>query len=490
MLLSRSIKQGRFASAKRSCFVFANSANLSSAKSARRRAGIHVRLSKIGIARINWTTRVGATAFVGLCLTLLLAMNWAGSGEANAQSFGWLNFGPTNGDSGPTYSTNPTDPEFVREWEANPPKGFGTLAKANVEATKMAIRQYLMIVSKGGWPQLPEPPAKTPRDSLMQFGMTDANVAILRARLAASGDLRGGNSNSTYFDADVDGALKRFQSSNGLAPTGIADKRTIVALNIPADVRLKQLKANLTRLQEVIPTTSKKYVVVNIPAAQIEAVENGAIVARYAGVVGKADRPTPLLHTPITDLSFNPTWRLPPTVISEDLIPRGQEMQKKGQNVLVKFGIDAYDGTGKRVDPTKINWENVKPGTYRYSQKPGKENPLGFLKINFDSAHSVYMHDTPSDRIFGRNFRSESSGCIRVHNIENLATWLLAGQNSWDAAKVGEMKESGRPLDVKLKKPVQLLFVYISAWATEDGVVQFRRDIYQKDGVGEVAAAY
>ncbi|MFT3731397.1 MAG: L,D-transpeptidase family protein [Hyphomicrobium sp.] len=434
--------------------------------------------------------RAMASAGVALAIVAFSAADWTGQGGAAAQNFGWINFGPSSGDNTPSYSTNPTDPDFVREWEANPPKGFATLAKANIEATKMAIRQYLMIVSRGGWPQLPLPPNKAPRDSLMQYGTTDPAVSLLRARLLASGDLLGGNTSSNYFDNDVDRALKRFQASNGLTPTGIADKRTIAALNVPADVRLKQLKANLVRLQEVIPTTSKKYVVVNIPAAQIEAVENGRIVARYAGVVGKADRPTPLLHTPITDLSFNPTWRLPPTVISEDLIPRGQQMQQKGQNVLVKFGIDAYDGSGRKVDPTKIDWNKVNPGTYRYSQKPGKENPLGFLKINFDSAHSVYMHDTPSDRIFGRNFRSESSGCIRVHNIENLATWLLAGQAPWDADRVAQMKESGRPLDVKLKKPVQLLFVYISAWATEDGVVQFRRDIYQKDGVGEIAASY
>ncbi|MFA5956051.1 murein L,D-transpeptidase [Hyphomicrobium sp.] len=437
------------------------------------------------------TGRKIASLVVGIGFVALSAAGWAGQGGAAAQSFGWINFGPVGNDApGSSLSTNPTDPDFVREWEANPPKGFATLAKANIEATKMAVRQYLMIVSRGGWPTIPEPPNKTPRDSLMQYGTTDPSVAVLRARLTASGDLRSGNTTSTYFDNDLDKALKRFQASNGLTPTGIADKRTIVALNVPADVRLKQLKVNLARLQEAIPTTSKKYVVVNIPAAHIEAVENGQIVARYAGVVGKADRPTPLLHTPITDLSFNPTWRLPPTVISEDLIPRGQQMQSKGQNVLLKFGIDAYDGTGKKVDPAKINWDKVTPGTYRYSQKPGKENPLGFLKINFDSAHSVYMHDTPSDRIFGRNFRSESSGCIRVHNIENLAAWLLAGQSGWDAERIAQMRETGKPLDVRLKKPVQLLFVYISAWATEDGVVQFRRDIYQKDGVGEIAASY
>jgi murein L,D-transpeptidase YcbB/YkuD len=439
--------------------------------------------------RLRWIARCAVALMAAIGFAVLSPAGWLGAGGAAAQSFGWINFGPLGNDT-PSYSTNPTDPDFVREWEANPPKGYATLAKANVEATKMAIREYTMIVSKGGWVQLPVPPNKTPRDSLMQFGVTDPNVALLRARLAASRDLRSSDTTSNYFDSEVDKALKRFQASNGLTPTGIADKRTIMALNVPADVRLKQLKVNLTRLQEAVPTMASKYVVVNIPAAQIEAVANGTIVARYAGVVGKADRPTPMLHTPITDLSFNPTWRLPPTVISEDLIPRGQQMQQKGQNVLVKFGIDAYDGTGRKVDPEKIDWSKVKPGTYRYSQKPGKENPLGFLKINFDSAHSVYMHDTPSDRIFGRNFRSESSGCIRVHNIENLANWLLAGQNGWDAERIAQMRESGRSLDVKLKKPVQLHFVYISAWATEDGVVQFRRDIYQKDGVGEVAASY
>jgi murein L,D-transpeptidase YcbB/YkuD len=409
-----------------------------------------------------------------------------GFGRAAAQNTAWIQFGPVGNGPG---TTSAYDPDFVREWEANPPKGYATLSKANIAATKNAIQRYSNIVAQGGWPQLPEPPNKTPRDNLLQYGITDPAVGLLRKRLAASGDLSDSDTSSTYFDTSVDKALKRFQASNGLTPTGIADKRTIVALNVPADARLKQLKANVSRLAELVPKAGKKYVVVNIPAAQVEAVQNGQIVARYAAVVGKADRPTPLLHTPITDLSFNPVWRLPPTVISEDLIPRGREMQAKGQNVLLKFGIDAYSN-GKKVDPTKINWDNVKPGTYTYSQQPGKENPLGFLKINFDSAHSVYMHDTPSDRIFGRNFRSASSGCIRVHNIENLAAWLLADQRGWDAERIASMKTTGERLDLRLKKPVQLLFVYISAWATADGVVQFRRDIYQKDGIGEVASNY
>ena len=397
-------------------------------------------------------------------------------------------FGPVG--RGPGGGSESYDRDFVREWESNPPKGYATLSRANIDATKAAVARYSAMVQAGGWAALPEPQKRDGQWDLLQAGSRDPAVRLLRARLTMSGELKDGDATADYFDYELEKAVKRFQASNGLTPTGIVDKRTVVALNVPADARLKQLKANVTRLQQLVPATAKKYVMVNIPSAHIEAVENGQIVARYAGVVGKIDRPTPLLLSSITDLNFNPIWRLPPTVISEDLIPRGREMQSKGQDVLAKFHIDAYDGAGRKMTTSAVNWQKVSPGTYTYSQQPGKENPLGFLKINFDSAHSVYMHDTPSDRIFGRNFRSASSGCIRVHNIEHLAAWLLGDQGGWNSDRIAKMKENGERLDVRLKKPVQLHFVYITAWATEDGVVQFRRDLYQRDGVGAVAATY
>ena len=417
----------------------------------------------------------GLAYFAGV-LGLLAAF---AAGPASAQDSMWaLQAGPIN--TGP--STNTYDREFIRDWEANPPKGFATLSKANIEPTKIAIKRYTDVVAVGGWTDLPQ--VQT------QAGGSDPAVALLRKRLAATGEFKDADTTSTSFGLDLEKAVMRFQASNGLTPTGIVDKRTIAALNVPAAARLKQLKTNLGRLQDLATSVGKKYVVVNIPSAQIEAIENGQIIARYAGVVGKIDRPTPLLRSSITDLNFNPVWRLPPTVESEDLIPRGREMQKKGQNVLEKFHIDAYDGGGKKVDAAKIDWNKVHPGAYTYSEQPNKENPLGFLKINFDSEHSVYMHDTPSESIFGRNFRSASSGCIRVHNIEHLATWLLNDQSGWSKDRVEKMKENGERLDVRLKKPVALHFVYVTAWATEDGVVQFRRDLYQKDGIGAVASAY
>jgi murein L,D-transpeptidase YcbB/YkuD len=111
------------------------------------------------------------------------------------------------------------------------------------------------------------------------------------------------------------------------------------------------------------------------------------------------------------------------------------------------------------------------------------------VKINFHNNYSVYMHDSPSQSLFGRNFRAASSGCVRIQGVEQVAAWLVQDQG-WSQERVLEMKKSGERLDVRLKRPVPLYFVYITAWATEDGVIQFRRDLYSKDGVGPTASAY
>lgn len=377
------------------------------------------------------------------------------------------------------------DRSFAREWESNPPPGFPTLSPANLKATQAAIKKYEDIVAAGGWPEMPELPKKT----VLRPGATDARIALLRKRLLASGDLESSSMFKDYFGSDLVKAVKRFQASNGLTPTGVVGWRTIAALNVPADVRLKQLKKNYGRLKQYRGLGKKKYVVVNIPAAQVEAVQKDQVVSRHTGVVGKPDRPTPVLRTHIHQMNFNPVWRLPPTVVKEDLIPKGREMAASGKNVLVKYGIDAYSG-GKKLNPEKIRWDSSEPFRLSYRQQPGKDNPLGFLKINFNNSHSVYMHDTPSDSIFGRNVRAASSGCIRVRNIEQLAAWLLKGRAGWSLGRIEYVREKGKRIDVSLHRRVPLFFVYITAWATKDGVINFRRDLYQRDGVGDIAVSY
>jgi murein L,D-transpeptidase YcbB/YkuD len=416
--------------------------------------------------------RVGAAAAV--------AAGWLaaaiGTPPAHAAENAWPRF-PGSAYNAPA-AADATDREFIKEWEAAPPKGYPTLSPANLAAMKAAIRRYTDIVAAGDWQPLP--------DVQLQSGTSHPAVGLLRRRLLLSGDLREGGQSDT-FDFYVEKAVKRYQASNGLAPTGILDKRTIAALNVPAAARLKQLKTNLARLAGA--TRSKRYVLVNIPAAQIEVVDGDRIVSRHAGVVGKPDRPTPILNSNIHELNFNAVWHLPPTVIEKDLIPKGREMAQRGESVLAKYHIEAYGAEGRKLDPARINWSSPLTRNLTYKQQPGPDNPLGFVKINFNNSHSVYMHDTPSRSLFGRNFRAASSGCVRVAGIEQLAAWILADQG-WKPEHVLAMKETGERRDVKLKHPVPLYFVYITAWATEDGVIQFRRDLYLKDGLGPMAAAY
>ena len=219
-------------------------------------------------------------------------------------------------------------------------------------------------------------------------------------------------------------------------PRAPSDKNTIEELNVPAAARWRQLPhKNLPRLQNMSATTpAGKYVVVNIPAAQIEAINNNQVVSRHTGVVGKPDRPSPLVSSAIEEINFNKEWVVPPTVLKSDLIPKGRDMQPKGQDVLAKYKIDAYTDyaayqKGQRIDPMQINWNSDQPLHYYYVQNAGEENPLGYVKINFDSPHGVYMHDTPGQSIFSQSFRAES--CWLRARAERASARRLALGREW-----------------------------------------------------------
>lgn len=416
-------------------------------------------------------------------LVALAAFGSILSGPALAQDTGNTNWIRWPGQAYPATDQTTYDRQQMRQWESQPPKGFPTLSAANITAMKAAIKLYSDVVAQGGFPQVPD------TEGNMSIGLLSPTVGLLKQRLALSGDLRQEeNDGSTNFGYELEKGVKRFQASNGLTPTGVVDKRTVAALNVPAQARLKQLQTNLGRLTALTAGLPKKYILVNIPAQQIEAVEGNEVYSRHAGVVGKIDRQTPILRSSIQQLNFNPVWHLPPTVISQDLVPKGMEMQRRGQDVLAKFGIDAYGADGRKLDSSKIKWSMASGLTFK--QQPGPENPLGFVKLNFPNGHSTYMHSTPSENLFTRNFRAASSGCVRVSSIDTLVEWILRDQGGWSLERVQGMKKSGERLDVNLKKPVPLYWAYITAWATADGVIQFRRDLYEKDGVGAVAAAY
>lgn len=379
----------------------------------------------------------------------------------------------------------PLDRSFVQEWETNPAKGYPTLSKKNIQHTRDAIRKYSGIVSKGGWASL-----NVKSDQQLSVGISHPAIAKLRKRLAVTGDLTQTGGSQQTFDYYVEEAVKKFQIRHGLTPTGVVDRMTRKALNVPATARLRQLRTNLNRLSTHAISSDKRYIAVNIPSAQIEAVENNTIASRHAAVVGKVDRQTPILKSRVHQINFNPYWTIPRSIIRKDLVPQARLYQKRGKDILKTFRITAFDGRGREVPSQKINWSSPSVYNYRYRQDPWEQNAMGFVKINFHNKHAVYLHDTPSQSLFGRNVRAHSSGCVRVQNVKQLVSWILRDSGDWGIGRVENIKQTGERLDVTVKNSVPIHLVYLTAWATPDGTVHFRRDLYKRDGVGAIASAY
>ena len=315
----------------------------------------------------------------------------------------------------------------------------------------------------------------------LKIGVRSKSVQLLRQRLAMSGDLDASAGSAPVFDSFVEAAVKRFQVRHGLSPTGIVGEQTLTELNVPAQTRLTQLETNIVRLRAFSGNLGARFVTVNIPAAAVETVENGIVYSHHAAGVGKIDRQSPIMQAKATEINFNPFWTVPPSLIKKDLIPKMQA----DPNYLADEKIRVFNKEGQEVAPTSINWNTLEATNYKYRQDTGADiNSLGFVRVNIPNPYGVYMHDTPSKGIFGDDFRFVSSGCVRVQDVRDYVAWLLKDTTAWTRDHIDEVIQSGQRLDVKLSAPVPVYWVYITAWATPDGIVQFREDIYHRDGSG------
>lgn len=349
-----------------------------------------------------------------------------------------------------------------------------TLSQDSANYVAGAIDRYSRIVQMGGWGTV------STGGRPIRIGAKDKRVVELRQRLMVSGDLEQQAGLTETFDSYVDGGLRRFQLRHGLIPDGVLGDTTVTALNVPAEVRLRQLETNLVRLRAMSGFLGDRYVMVNIPAAEIEAVENGHVRSRHTAVVGKIDRQTPILNSKIYELNFNPYWTVPVSIIRKDLIPK----MKEDPEYLARNKIRIFDWKDNELNWQQIDWNTEEATQYQFRQEPGEINSLGSVRINFHNTHQVYLHDTPSKTLFGSDYRFHSSGCVRVQNVKELVTWLLQSTTpDWDRAKVDDVIRVGTREDVRLKSQIPLYLVYITAWANADGIVHFRDDIYNRDGL-------
>jgi len=366
--------------------------------------------------------------------------------------------------------------EWRERFDVSTPRQTGArsrtplLTARSVETTEWAIGRYREIVGRGGWPRVPEGPN-------LRLGASSPNVRALRQRLIASGDLEQTAGMSDVYDSFVEAAVRRFQFRHGIGADGIVRAPTYTALNIDAGQRLRQLELNLNRLRTMATSLGDRYVMMNIPAAELEAVQGGSVHSRHTTVVGKIDRQSPVLAVRITEVNFNPYWTVPASIVRRDMIP---QMQRDPQ-YLTRLRIRIFDQRGNELSPEWINWNTEEAVNFRFRQDPSDLNSMGSVRIGMHNSENVYMHDTPQAALFGAAERFHSSGCARVQNVRELVSFVLSEQQEWPRSRIDDVVRRDERVDVRLRRPIPVYWVYISAWATDDGLIQFRNDVYRRD---------
>jgi murein L,D-transpeptidase YcbB/YkuD len=325
----------------------------------------------------------------------------------------------------------------------------------------------------GGWVSIDPGPT-------MRSGDTGPRVAQLIDRLRVSGDFNG--QPGDRFDAAVATAVREFQARHGLTADGLVGRGTISALNVPIQDRINQIIVNLERWRWLPESLGDRYVIVNIAGFRLDVVELGETTLTMRVVVGRPYRRTPVFSDTIRYLVLNPSWEVPSTIATQDKLP----IIKQNPNYLADQGYQLLQGWGadeKRVDPASVDWTTITPRNFpfRLRQGPGPLNALGLVKFMFPNKFSVYLHDTPARDLFAEDARAFSSGCIRLESPLDLAELLLRDNPNWSRAAIDRAIADGREQTVSLPQPLPVHLLYWTVWVDENGVLQFRDDIYGRD---------
>lgn len=305
-------------------------------------------------------------------------------------------------------------------------------------------------------------------------GMQSADVKNLVIILKGKGFLSAAY-NSTVYDDELLAAVKQFQTKNGLTADGIVGAGTRNLLNQNLTSNLYKLSINAQRLS-VLPNETNG-IFVNIPTYKLHYYRDGKLVLDSKVIVGKKDRPTPVMSSRLSNVVVNPPWNAPVRNINQDIIPQ----VRKDPSYIYRKGYTIIDGQGRTIDPYTIDWENMtaKNFPYRLRQAPGGDSALGNYKFNMPSSDAIFLHDTPSRGLFGRNDRALSSGCVRVHKSDELASLLLQ-ENGWSNERKQQVLASKKTTSANLTKRDDVYLYYVTAWV-DNGKVQTAPDIYGHD---------
>jgi murein L,D-transpeptidase YcbB/YkuD len=294
----------------------------------------------------------------------------------------------------------------------------------------------------------------------------------IRDRLQQLGDWPSGAEGD-----QLDEAVRYFQRRHGLHVDGVIGPKTLAWLDVDPQQRVRALASDWLRRWVQIPQVAVDRIVVNIPDFQLQYWRDDALVMASRVVVGRSDRPTPLIEETITGLIINPKWHVPLKIMREDVLPqlrhRPDYLQRRGIQVMTRWR------GGARVDEAEIDWQavDVDRFPYRLVQQQGPLNALGRVKFNMPNPDNVFLHHTANAALFDRNQRAYSSGCVRVEKARLLAQDLLEGQG-WSAVSWWVKEWQGETEYIPLHNPIAVYLIYQTAWVDRYGVSHFRDDLY------------
>jgi murein L,D-transpeptidase YcbB/YkuD len=336
---------------------------------------------------------------------------------------------------------------------------------------KSELSYYRQLSDQGGWPQLP-----TQSEIVLTEG--DPRIPLLRERLAIEfPDL---NLLASFDDLQIlDTAVRLYQEQNGLEVDGRVGPRTLEMLNVPVAWRIEQIKANMERWRWMPRQFEQRYISVNVPDATLEVIEGNERVLRSRVIVGNVRTTTPMFRAEVTGVTANPPWNVPASIARNEMLPRLQSDPRylADRNMIL---VNAPEG-----DPhgLSVDWAAISRGTFPYQvrQLPGPGNALGEIKLELPNRFSVFLHDTSARGLFSQTDRFLSHGCVRVQEISDLASYLLAQNSDYRPAALNDAIASRKTTRLRLTDPVPVYILYWTAVTNVDGTFGFRRDIYSRD---------
>ncbi|OCA54256.1 L,D-transpeptidase [Photorhabdus namnaonensis] len=369
--------------------------------------------------------------------------------------------------------------EVIEQWQQamvdhNVAAYVAALAPQHPQYENMRKEMMKQLADSKPWPQLSDKSALKP-------GQSSSDVVVLREILIRLGMLSELTTQSDHvYDPELVTAVKNFQHWQGLAPDGVIGKRTRDWLNTSPQTRAGLIALNIQRLR-IIPSHVSTGIMVNIPDYSLYYYLNDQEVLDSKVIVGRPSRKTPIMSSVLNNVVINPPWSVPTSLARKDIAPRGLDdpgyFQRGGYVIFSNWRADA-----SVIDPYTIDWSVITPANfpYRIWQAPGPTNSLGRYKFNMPNSDAIYLHDTPNHNLFNKDIRAISSGCVRINKASELANMLL-GDVGWTQNKVTNTVKQGNTVYVNIPQRIPVYLYYLTAWVDEQGIPQYRTDIYDYD---------